>query len=130
MKKAMLILAAISLIALIGTRAFACYWDGYWGGPMGGPMTGVQGGNHQEFYDSTAQLRQEFAAKQGEYHALMATSNPDPERAAELSREITVLHNQLMAHARAYNLPARNYGGHHGGMGGYGHMGGNGRGCW
>lgn len=124
MKKTMLILAAISLIALIATQAFACYWDGYWGGPMGGPMAGFHGGNHQEFYDNTAQLRQDLAARQGEYNALLATSNPDPERTAELSREITALHDQLRAQARAYNLPARNYAGRHGRMGGYG------RGCW
>jgi len=36
MKKTMLILAAISLISLNGTQAYACYRDGYWGGPMGG----------------------------------------------------------------------------------------------
>jgi zinc resistance-associated protein len=125
MKKTMLTLAAISLIALIGTQAYACYWDGYWGGPMGGPMAGSYDGNHQAFYDKTARLRQNLAAKQGEYNALLATSNPDPERTAELGREITVLHDQLRAQARTYNLPARNNAGHHGRMGGgYGH------GCW
>lgn len=125
MKKTMLILAAISLIALIGTQAFACYWDGYWGGPTGGAMAGNYDGNYQEFYDKTAQLRHNLAAKKGEYNALMATSNPDPERTAELGREIAALHDQLRAQARAYNLPARNNAGHHGRMGG-----GYGRGCW
>lgn len=126
MKKTMLILAAISLIALIGTQAFACYMDGYWGGPMGGPMAGFDGGNHQEFYDKTAQLRQHLATRQGEYNALLATSNPDPKRTAELGREIAALHDQLRAQARSYDLPAQNYAGHHGRMG----MGGTGRGCW
>ena len=126
MKKTMLTLAAISLIMLIGTQAFACYWDGYWGGPMGGPMAGSYDGQYQGFYDNTAQLRQDLAAKQGEYNALLATSNPDPERTAELGREIAVLHDQLRAQARSYNLPAQNYAGHHGRMG----MGGTGRGCW
>jgi len=124
MKKAMLILAAISLITLIGTQAFACYWDSYWGGPMGGPMAGSYDGNQQEFYDKTAQLRQDLAAKQGEYNALLATTNPDPKRTAELSREIAALHDQLRAQARSYNLPAQNYAGYHGRMDGYG------RGCW
>lgn len=125
MKKTILILAATSLIALIATQAFACYMDGYWGGPMGGPIAGFDRGNHQEFYDKTAQLRQEMAAKQGEYNALLATSDSDPKRTAELGREIAALHDQLRAQARAYNLPARNNAGHHGRMGsGYG------RGCW
>lgn len=124
MKKTMLTFAAISLITLVGTQAFACYWDDYWGGPMGGPMVGSYEGNHQEFYDKTAQLRQDLAARQGEYNVLLATSNPDPERTADLSREIASLHDQLRAQARSYNLPARNYAGHRGRMGGYG------SGCW
>ncbi|MFZ3046308.1 MAG: hypothetical protein WA151_10370, partial [Desulfatirhabdiaceae bacterium] len=99
----------------------ACYWDGYWGGSMGGPMAGSYGGRYQEFYDNTAQLRQDLADKQGEYNALMAAPNPDPKRAAELSREIAVLHDQLRAQARSYNLPAQNNAGpgHNGRMGGY-----------
>lgn len=121
MKKAILIVVAVAFTALIGTQAFACYWDGYWGGPTGGPMAGYYSGNYQGFYDQTAQLRQDLAAKQGEYNALLATSNPDPKRAAELSREITVLHDKLSAQARSHNLPAPNAG-YYGRMGGYG--------CW
>jgi zinc resistance-associated protein len=119
MKKTILIIAATAFIALIGTQAFACYWDGYWSGPMGGPMAGYSSGNYQGFYDQTAQLRQDLAAKQGEYNALLSTSNPDPKRAAELNREIAVLHDQLIAQARSYNLPPAN-GGYQGRMGGYG----------
>ncbi|MBU4597642.1 MAG: hypothetical protein KMY53_00400 [Desulfarculus sp.] len=124
MKKAILIFAAVTVIALAGTQAFACIWDGYWGGHMGGPGAGVYGNNYQGFYDNTAKLRQELAAKQGEYNALMAKPNPDSKRAAELNREMTLLHDQLRTQARSYNLPApgtRNYGGR---MGGYGY------GCW
>ena len=52
MKKSILTLAAAATFTLIGTQAFACYWDGYWGGPMGGPMAGVQSnGNYQDFYE-------------------------------------------------------------------------------
>ena len=119
MKKAILIVVAVAFTALIGTQAFACYWDGYWGGPTGGPMAGYYSGNYQGFYDQTAQLRQDLAAKQGEYNALLATSNPDPKRAAELSREITVLHDKLSAQARSHNLPAPNAA-YYGRMGGYG----------
>jgi zinc resistance-associated protein len=119
MKKAILVIAMVASIALIGRQASACYWDGYWSGPMGGPMAGYNGDNHQGFYDKTAQLRQDLAAKQGEYNALLATSNPDPKRSAELSREIAVLHDQLRAQARSYNLPAQNTR-YYGRTGGYG----------
>ena len=68
MKKSILTLAAAATFTLIGTQAFACYWDGYWGGPMGGPMAGAQGnGKYQDFYEKTASLRQDLAGKQGEY---------------------------------------------------------------
>jgi len=106
MKKTILVIAAVAFISLIGTQAFACYWNGYWGGPMGGPVAGYYGGNYQGFSDDTVQLRQDLAAKQGEYNALMAKSNPDPKRAADLSRQITSLHDQLRSKAQAYNLPA------------------------
>ena len=119
MKKAIFLIAVVASITLIGTQAFACYWDGYWGGPMGGPMAGFYSDNFQGFYNDTSQLRQDLAAKQSEYNALMATPNPDPKRAAELGREITALHDQLSAQARSYNLPTPNAG-HHGRMGGHG----------
>jgi len=129
MKKRILIVVATAFIALFSTQVFACYWDGYWGGPMGGPMAGYYGDTYQGFYDQTAQLRQDLAAKQGEYNALLAAPNPDPKRAAELSREITILHDQLRSQARAYNLPAPNNGYYGWGrMGGYPMMGG--YGCW
>ena len=119
MKKAILIVAAMAFTASIGSQAFACYWDGYWGGPMGGSMAGYHNGNYQGFYDQTAQLRQDLAAKQSEYNALMATSTPDPKQTAELNREIAVLHDQLSAQARSFNLPPGNAR-YYSRMGGYG----------
>ena len=125
MKKSILIIAAAASITLLGTQAFACYWDGYWGGPMGGPTAMVNGGNYQGFYTKTAQIRQDLAAKQGEHNALLATANPDPQRSADLSREVTILHDKLMAEASSFNLPAPNTG-TYGHMNGYAMMGG----CW
>jgi len=124
MKKEILIVAVVAFIALTGTQALACYWDWYWGGPMGGPMAGFTGNTyHKRFYDETAKLRQDLAAKQGEYNALLAAPNPDPKRASELSRDIAALHDQLRSKARAYNLPPPNSGYYgRGWMGGYG--------CW
>lgn len=131
MKKIILIgaVTALAFIALTGTQALACYWDWYWGGPMGGPIAGFNGDTYQRFYDETAKLRQELAAKQGEYNALLAAPNPDSTRASKLSREITVLQDQLRSKARVYNLPAPNSGYYgHGWMCGYPVMGG--YGCW
>ena len=125
MKKMLFILFAIASVAFISSQAMACYWQGYWGGPMGAPMSGFNTnsfteGNYQGFFDNTAQLRQDLAAKEAEHNALMARSNPDPKRTAELSKQITSLHDQLRAKARSYNMPAPrgNYG--HGPMRGYG----------
>ncbi len=124
MKKILFILFAIASVAFISSQAMACYWQGHWGGPMGAPMSGFNTnsfteGNYQGFFDNTAQLRQDLAAKQAEYNVLMAKSNPDPKRAAELSKQITSLHDQLRAQARSSNLPVPrgNYG--HGPMRGY-----------
>jgi zinc resistance-associated protein len=122
MKKAFLIVAAATSIVLVSSQAWACYWDGYWGGPMGARMGGYYGGASQGFFNDTAQLRQDLAAKQGEYAALMAQSKPDPKKAAELSRQMATLHDQLRSKAQAYSLPAP--GGRYGYMGGYGY------GCW
>ena len=123
MKKPLFVIAATAFIALFSAQAFACYWDGYWGGSMGGPTPGFNSDQYQAFYDKTDQLRQDLAAKRGEYNALMAATNPDPKRAAELSRKIEGLHDQLRVQARAYNLPASN-------NGDYGHGRMVGHGCW
>ena len=125
MKKMILGLVVAASVVFFGFQAFACYWDGYWGGPMGAPMGGFYGrtfasGAYQGFLDNTAQLRQDLAAKQAEYNVLMAKSNPDPKRAAELSKQITSLHDQLRAQARSYNLPVPRGNYSHRPMRGYG----------
>jgi zinc resistance-associated protein len=134
MKKILVILVTVVFVGLIGSQAWACMWDGYWGGYMGGPMGGygnsLQGGANQGFFNDTAQLRQDLAAKQGEYNALMAKSNPDPKRAADVSRQITSLHDQLQSKAQAYNLPAPGAGYGSGPMFGNNRMGGGYGWCW
>jgi hypothetical protein len=47
MKKTILVIAEVAVIALIGTQAFASQWDGYWRGPM----AGYSGNNYLGFYD-------------------------------------------------------------------------------
>ncbi|MBW1801717.1 MAG: periplasmic heavy metal sensor [Deltaproteobacteria bacterium] len=90
------------------------------GAPMGGYAPGVNpGGAYQNFLNDTVQLRQDLAAKQREYNALMAQPNTDPKRAGQLSGEIATLHQQLQAKAQASGLPGP--GSYGAPMGGYGY---------
>ncbi|MFZ5571878.1 MAG: hypothetical protein ACOZF0_15875 [Thermodesulfobacteriota bacterium] len=60
---------------------------------------------HQKFLAETAPLREELAAKRGEYRAIMAQEDPDPKRAGELSREMTKLQDQIRLKALALGMP-------------------------
>ena len=124
MKMSLLVIAATVFITLTGTQAFACLLAGYWGGPRGGPIAAAYSPAYHGFYDQTKQLRQDLAAKRGEYNALMATSNPYPKRAAELNRQIASLDHQRRAKAQSPNMPALGSGYGYDTPGGYGRMGG------
>ena len=127
MKKIVITLAVLASFGFISSQALACYWDGYWDGSMYGGGYGNHNANHQRFFNDTAELRGAFAAKQAEYGALMAQKNPDPKRAAQISKEIASLHDQLEARAQAHNLPipgSNNY------RPQYNNRGWGGRGCW
>jgi zinc resistance-associated protein len=125
MKKLIIVSIGVVFLGLVASQALACWWDGYRGGHMGGAWSdycwsGYTGAGSQEFLDETATLRQELAAKQGEYSALMTQGNPDPKGAADLSRQIVNLQDQIHAKARARGFAgpgayARGPG--HGGMG-------------
>jgi hypothetical protein len=54
---------------------------------------------HDAFRAATADLRKEMAAKRAEKQAVMHAVNPDPEQAAQLTREMLELRGQLMAQA-------------------------------
>jgi zinc resistance-associated protein len=129
MKKPLVVTLAVISLVLIGSIALACWEDGYW--DRGGPGRGHGGGNYsdahpgyQNFLNDTAKLRQELAAKRGEYNAMMASPNPDPQKAGQLSQEMTLLHDQLQAKAQSYGMAAPGpYGALRGGYGfgpGYG----------
>ena len=120
MKKLLIVMVAVVFLGFVASQALACIWDGYWGDPMrgrmmGGPMMGGSwcgyapgvnpGGAYQSFLNDTVKLRQELAAKQGEYSALMAQPSPDPKRAGEISKEIASIHDRLLAKAQASGLP-------------------------
>jgi zinc resistance-associated protein len=104
---------------------------------------------HQKFFDQTAQLRSQIAAKHSELNILMNTSNPDLEKAKALHKELSDLKGKmgqerinLFAEERKVDPNARFGGGWGRGKGdgpramGYGrgmggHRGGNGPGhCW
>lgn len=69
---------------------------------------------HQKFFDETAALRSQMAAKRSELNILMNTSNPDFEKAKALQKEITDLRGKmgqerikLFAEERKINPDAR-----------------------
>lgn len=93
------ILAALSVFTLGFSNAWA-----QWGG------NGYMNNGNRAFMDSTVQLRSDLAAKQAEYNALMTQKNPDPKRAAQLSREISTLNEQMRVKAREYANNGGGYG--------------------
>src|SRR5512136_3318581 len=69
---------------------------------------------HQKFFDDTAALRSQMAAKHSELNILMNTSNPDFEKAKALQKEISDLRGKmgqerikLFAEERKINPDAR-----------------------
>ncbi len=124
MRKALVVMVSIVAMSLIASQALAWCGGGYWRGPAGRTWGGYAPGAgsgvaYQQFMNDTKALRQELAAKQGEYDALMAQPNPDPKRAGELSAQIDNLDEQLQEKAQASNMPGPRYG--RGPMGGCGY---------
>ena len=80
----------------------------YYGAGRG--MTGKMGRRYQAmdaeskekynaFFTATTKLRQEIMAKRAEKRAVMRSTNPDPDQAAQLTRELLDLRGQLVAQA-------------------------------
>ncbi|PIP38723.1 MAG: hypothetical protein COX19_11120 [Desulfobacterales bacterium CG23_combo_of_CG06-09_8_20_14_all_51_8] len=136
MKRALLVMVAVVFLSFTVSSqvmAWTCAGNGYMGDPYGGGYTNADPNanfdtaldtNYQNFLNDTASLREQLAAKQGEYDALMSQPNPDPEYAGQLSLQIAKLHNQIREKAQADGLPARGYGYCNHSCGGYG------GGCW
>lgn len=114
MKKTALILIAVAITGFSATQALA-------GRAHHGPSNGCGKGYHQNlteeqvqarqaFMKETAGLRQDLAAKVGEYRALMAGDNPDPKTAGKLAGEIAGLKNDLREKAVAAGVPFRGRG--------------------
>ncbi|NOY70179.1 MAG: hypothetical protein GXP53_11975 [Deltaproteobacteria bacterium] len=112
-KKIIISIAAILAIGILAPLAMACPWGGCWGGAGWGQGNNAgnynnnynnQSAAYQKFMNETSSIREQLAAKNGEYNALMAQQNPDPKQAAALSVEIAGLHEQLRQKSSAYNL--------------------------
>jgi hypothetical protein len=73
--------------------------------------------NYQKFLTDTASLREQLAAKQGEYVALISQPNPDPKLASQLCLQIAKLNSQIRDMALSYGLTAAGYQGYCGGWG-------------
>ncbi len=54
---------------------------------------------HDAFWADTAELRKEIAMKRAEKRAVMQSADPDPDQAAQLTRELLELRSQMMAKA-------------------------------
>lgn len=133
-KRIIMILAVIMSAGFIAGSVMACPWDGNWGGNRDswgwGSNSGYydnRGGSNQDFMNDTASIREELAAKHGEYNALMAQQNPDPKLAGELQAAIAKLNNQIQQKAQKYNVPSR---GSHNSASQYDHRYCGYRGCW
>ncbi len=89
-------------------------WDGNWGGSRDGWGWGSNSGyydnqddSYQNFINDSASIREELAARHGEYNALMAQQNPDPKQAGQVQADIAKLNNQIQQKARKYNVSSR-----------------------
>ena len=74
---------------------------------------------HDAFRAATTDLRQQIAAKRAEKQAVMHSVNPDPDQAAQLTRDLLELRSQLMAQAKEAGIEIAQAGANnrHGGRG-------------
>ena len=153
MKRALAIIGILALVAFIAVPVLAQapgagrgrMMQGYGpGGPGDCPRHGASDDKltdeqrtqldklHQKFFDETAAVRSQLAAKHSELNILMNTSNPDLEKAKALQKEISDLKGKmgqerikLFAEERKINPDARfGMGWGRGGMKGDGSCGG------
>jgi zinc resistance-associated protein len=135
MKRALAIIGILALVAFIAVPVLAQapgagrgrMMQGYGpGGPGDCPRHGASDDKltdeqrtqldklHQKFFDETAAVRSQLAAKHSELNILMNTSNPDLEKAKALQKEISDLKGKmgqerikLFAEERKINPDAR-----------------------
>ncbi|QTA82452.1 Uncharacterized protein dnl_48270 [Desulfonema limicola] len=105
MKKTIMTLIIALTIGLMASQVWA--WRS--GCPMaaGAAQAGdISPEAYQKFMDDTAQLRLDLAAKNGEYDAVLAQTNPDPKQAGQIAREMAEIQAKIQAKAKENGLPA------------------------
>jgi zinc resistance-associated protein len=107
MKKFVMALAVVSVVALVSANAMAWGMHG-WQGNGYGPgynATQVDQKAYQEFLDSTADLRAAIRADRAEVAAIMASQNPDAKQVRTLTENINKNATAIQAKAKALGLP-------------------------
>jgi len=66
----------------------------------GGGLDEETRNRYTAFFQDTLELRKEIAAKRAEKMAIMRSADPDPEQAANVTRELVELRNRLWTKAR------------------------------
>jgi hypothetical protein len=103
MKKFLIVMVVVISLCFVASQALACMWDAYWDG---GYVPRVNAGEcYRKFLRNTMILRQELAAKRGEYNASIARPNANPNRARQISQELASIHDRLQAKAIIFGLP-------------------------
>jgi len=104
MKKTIMTLIIALTIGLIGTQVWAVGGCTMTGGTA--QAADVNPEAYQKFIDDTATLRLDLAAKNGEYEAVLAQTNPDPKQAGQIAREMAEIQAKIQAKAKENGLPA------------------------
>ncbi len=89
-------------------------------GPRHQAMDAETRQKYDTFFASTSELRKEMAAKRAEKQAVMRSVNPDPDQAAQLTRELLALRSQMKTQAQEAGIemaPGYGRGKGHGGKG-------------
>ena len=131
-------ITAVTTIFIVGFFAVSAYaWGCGYGSGTGMRGHGKQMNNqpavNQEdvdaFLKETQALRASIAADRAELNALMAGTNPDPQKARALSENISKTRNELRAKAQQHNISGP-MGGPGNGYCGNGHHRNQSAGCW
>lgn len=102
MKKVIITMAAVLMAGFLSASAHAWGCGGMYGNGYHGSC--YNGRYNQAFYNETKALRSSIAADRAEIDALMAGTNPDPDRVRALSEQISRSEEELRSKARQYNV--------------------------
>jgi zinc resistance-associated protein len=105
MKKFVMALAVVSVVALVSANAMARGMQGWQGNGTGPGYTQVDQKAYQEFLDSTADLRAAIRADRAEIAAIMAGQNPDAKQVRSLTENIDKNAAAIQAKAKELGLP-------------------------